>query len=187
MRTDLTLVREPTDRTLPTSVFIPAERPPHRPFARYERIRIRSENDARAARRANLPLYVLSAEDVTALGYPVRFPPRLVVARSLEPIVESVLRTIPFVSEEAARSPRPEDSAIAMLRVDAIGARALVDRNPTWNADYLTRRIWEERLDRRATFVRFFDVLPLAPRVGESIDRAALERKLRKNPPGTGF
>ncbi|MGC2289366.1 MAG: hypothetical protein WA688_05860 [Thermoplasmata archaeon] len=187
MRTDLTLVREPTDRALPASVFVPAERPPHRPLARYEKLRIRSEDDARTAQRVNLPLHLLTAANVTALGFPIRFPTRLVVARSVLPLVETALRTIPFASEEAARAPRPEDVAVAMLRVDAIAARALLDRNPAWDPDYLTRRIWEERLDRRATLVRFFDVLPSAPRVGEPIPAADLARKLRKNPPGTGF
>ncbi|MGD0588928.1 MAG: hypothetical protein ABSA63_09090 [Thermoplasmata archaeon] len=187
MKADLTLVREPTDRTLPPSIFVPAERPPHRPVGRYIQVRIHSEEDAEAVRRVNLPLHLLTAKRVTDLGYPIRFPTRLVVARSLLPIVESKLGTIPFASENAARSPRPEDVAVAMLRFDMIGARALLDRNPRWELAYLTRRIWEEDLGRRATFVRFFDVLPLVPKEGEALDRASLERKLRKNSAGTGF
>ncbi|MGA9839501.1 MAG: hypothetical protein WBS16_03590 [Thermoplasmata archaeon] len=71
---------------------------------------------------------------------------------------------------------------MAMLRFDMIGARALLDRNSKWDPRYLTQRIWEEGLGRRAAYVRFFDVLPLTPREGESIERSALERKLRKNP-----
>ncbi|MGP8076162.1 MAG: hypothetical protein ACLP8Y_05460 [Thermoplasmata archaeon] len=187
MRADLTLVREPTDRTLPPSVFVLAERPSHRPVARYEKIHIRSERDAETVRKANLPLHLLTAKQVTDLGYPIRFPPRVVVARSLLPIINSELGTIPFLSEKAARSPRPEDVAVALLRFDMLGARALLDRNPRWDATYLTRRIWEEDLGRRATFVRFFDVLPRVPKEGEALDRASLERKLRKNPARTGF
>jgi hypothetical protein len=186
MRAKLSLVREPTDRALPQSVFVPAERPPHRPIARYEKVRIRSERDAEIARKAKLPVHLLTANRVTELGFPIRFPPRVIVAESILPIVETTFGTIPFASERAARSPRPEDVAIAMLRFDMIGARALVDRNPSWDRAYLTRRIWEENLWRRATFVRFFDVLSLAPKEGKSLGRAELERKLRKNPAGTG-
>jgi hypothetical protein len=138
-------------------------------------------------RRANLPVHLFTAKQVTDLGYPIRFPTRVVVARSLLPIVDSTLGTIPFASDQAATSPRPEDAAVAMLRFDMIGARALVDRNPEWDPTYLTRRIWEENLAGRATYVRFFDILPLVPQMGEALDRTALERKLRKNPAGTGF
>lgn len=187
MRVDLALVREPTDRTLPRSVFVPAERASHRPVARYAKIVIRSEHDAELVRKANLPVRVFNATWVTQLGYPIRFPTRLIVARSLLPIVDTNLGVIPFTSEEATRSPHVEDSAIAMLRFDMIGARALVDRNPKWDREYLTRRIWEEGLGRRATFVRFFDVLPHAPREGRELDSVELARKLRKNLAGTGF
>jgi len=187
MRTDLTLVREPSDRTLPPSVFIHAKRPAHRPVARYERIVIRSEQDAEAVRKANLPVRPFTAKWVTDLGYPIRFPSRLIVARSLVPILDTSLGVIPFASEEAVRAAHPEDAAVAMLRFDMVGARVLLDRNPKWDKDYLTRRIWEENLGRRATFVRFFDVLSRVPREGRELGRVELARKLRKNPAGTGF
>jgi hypothetical protein len=187
MRTDLTLVREPSDRSLPPSIFVPEERPSHRPVARYERIVIRSEKDAEIVRKANLPIRPLTSKLVTDLGYPIRFPTRLVIARSLIPIVDTTLAVIPFASEEAARSSRPEDTAVAMLRFDMIGARVLLDRNPRWDTDYLTRRIWEEDLGRRATYVRFFDILPQAPREGHELKPTELAIKLRKNAAGTGF
>jgi hypothetical protein len=187
MRTDLALVRDPSDRALSRTVFVPAPaRPSHRPVVRYEKLVIRSEQDAELVRRANLPVRAFTAKWVTELGYPIRFPTRLIVARSLLPIVETNLGIIPFASEEASRSHHPEDSAVAMLRFDMIGARALLDRNPAWDKGYLTRRIWEEGLGRRATFVRFFDILPRAPREGRELDPVALARKLRKNPAGTG-
>ncbi|HTT14908.1 MAG TPA: hypothetical protein VMG81_03915 [Thermoplasmata archaeon] len=187
MRANVSLVREPTDRTLPRSIFVPKERKPHRPCAQYEKVVVRSEDDARIARNANVPLFALDAARVTSLGYPIKFPPLLVVARSVLPLIQSSLTTIPFASEEAARSPRPEDVAVAMLKFDRIGARALVDRNPRWDPLYLTRRIWEENALRVATLVRLFDVLPYLPRDGDAPDRAALERKLWKNPAGSGF
>ncbi len=186
MRLEPRLIREGGEHPLPKRIAIPV--PPPRGRPRYEyRLRIDSEDDAETAHRHDLPLHPLTSKQVTDLGYPIRFPTRLVVARSLVPLVETTLGTIPFASERAALLPRPEDTAVAMLRFDMIGARALVDRNPKWNRTYLTRRIWEEDLGPRATFVRFFDVLPLVSKEGESMDRAALERKLRKNPAGTGF
>jgi hypothetical protein len=185
MRFEPTLVREDGEHPLPKHIGIPIARARGRPRFEY-RLRINSEHDAETARRHGIPVHSLTAKRVTDLGYPITFPSRLVLATAVIPRVETTLRTIPFVSELAARSPRPEDTAVALLRFDMIGARALLERNPAWNSNYLTRRIWEEGLGRRATFVRFFDILPLTPRVGNSLERAALERKLRKNPLESG-
>jgi hypothetical protein len=178
MRLESTLLRDGGEHPLPKRIGIPIPPPRGRPRFEY-RLRIETEDDAETAHRHDLPLHSLTSKRVTDLGYPVIFPTRLVVAQSLLPLVETSLGTIPFASEVAARSPRPEDAVVAMLQFDMIGARTLLDRNPNWNRTYLTQRIWGENLGRRATFVRFFDVLPLAPREGESISRAALERKLR--------
>ncbi|MFY9717984.1 MAG: hypothetical protein WAK40_08680 [Thermoplasmata archaeon] len=186
MRLEPTLFREEGEHPLPKHIGIPIEPPRGRP--RYEyRLQIDSADDAETARRHDLPLHPLTAKRVTDLGYPINFPTQLVVAQSLLPRVQTSLRTIPFASAAAAGSPRQEDAAVAMLRFDMIGARALLDRNPKWDTTYLTRRIWEEDLGPRAMYVRFFDLLPLTPREGEALDRAALERKLRKNPAGTGL
>jgi hypothetical protein len=181
-----TLLREEGEHPLPKHIGVPVRKPRGRRRYQY-RLRIDSEFDAETAHRHDLPLHTLTAKRVTELGYPVRFPTQLVVAKALLPLLETGLGTIPFASEKAARVPRAEDTAVAMLRLDMIGARALVDRNPEWDPLYLTKRIWEEDLGLRSTFVRLFDVLPLIPREGEPIGRAALERKLRKNPAGTGF
>jgi hypothetical protein len=181
MRTDLTLVREPTDRTLPPSIFVRASRPPHRPVAHYDKLRVFSEGDARAVRRVNLPLYLLTSAEVSSLGYPIRFPSQLVVARLLLPKLETSLGIIPFSSEQAVREYRPEDTAVALLRFDRIGARALVERNADWDRNYLTRRIFEESLVERATFVRMSEILPGLPREGDEIPKDVLHRKLRKN------
>lgn len=186
MRADVTLVREPTDRTLDPEVFVRSARPFHRPVTRYDRVRIRSEKDVETARRAGVPIHLLLSERVSALGYPIRFPPRLVVPETFRPLVETVLPTLPFASERAARNPRPEDVAVAMLRVDMIGARALFDRNPKWDRDYILRRVWEEGLERRAAFVRFFDVLPSIPKTDQAIGRKALAEKLRRTPASAG-
>ncbi len=181
MKLESAFVNDAGKHPLPARMTIPLSKPTGRPRLEY-RLRVESEDDARLVRRRGQPLFALTAKEVTKLGYPIRFPSRLVVARSILPLVESSLGTIPFASDEAARSPRPEDIAIAMLRFDMVGARALVDRNPDWDAMYLTRRIWEENLVSRATFVRLFERLPYLPREGETISKAALDRKLRKNP-----
>lgn len=69
-----------------------------------------------------------------------------------------------------------------MLRFDLIGARAIWDRSQDrLDETYLLRRILEEELERRASFVRFFDVLPGIPKTDFALDRARLERKLRKH------
>lgn len=185
MKVESAFIRESGEYPLPARIAIPLSKPTGRPRVEY-RLRVESEDDARLVQRRGQPLFALTAKRVTELGYPIRFPTRLVVARSILPLVESSLGTIPFVSEEAARSPRPEDVAIAMLRFDMIGARVLLDRNPDWDSRYLTRRVWEENLVSRATFVRFFDVLPFLPKEGEAISRTALERKIRKNPAQDG-
>ncbi|MGB6442766.1 MAG: hypothetical protein WBF81_05675 [Thermoplasmata archaeon] len=181
MRLEPTLLRESGEHPLPEHIGIPVAQPRGRP--RYEyRLRIDSEDAAETARRHDVPLHPLTSRRVTDLGYPITFPTRLVLAEAVSSLVDTTLGTIRFRSERAARSPRPEDTAVAMLRFDMIGARALLDRNSKWDPRYLTQRIWEEGLGRRAAYVRFFDVLPLTPREGESIERSALERKLRKNP-----
>ncbi|MGA7924204.1 MAG: hypothetical protein WCA77_09530 [Thermoplasmata archaeon] len=144
--------------------------------------------DAETARRHRVPLHALTSRKISELGYPVQFPTVLVAAESVIPLVDSPLRIIPFRSAEAARDPRTEDTVIEMLHIDSIGARALLDRNRVrMDTTYLLRRILEERLERRATFVRFSEVIPALPRVGESLSADALARKLRKNPAGSGF
>lgn len=179
-----TLIR--TGETRLPQVFVPAPEPRGRPRIEY-RLRVACEKDIEVARRYDLPVHALTAEQVTNMGYPIDFPTRVVAARSFLPILETPLGTIPFVSEDAARSPRPGDVIVAMLRFDSIGARAIYDRNSErMDATYLLSRILEENAVRRANFVRFFDVLPSLPRVGEALGRAELERKLRKNPAGTG-
>jgi hypothetical protein len=181
MRTDLTILREPSDRALPPSIFVRESRPSHRPVARFEKVRVFSDNDARIIRRARLPLYLLTEEEVSTLGYPIHFPSQLIVARPFLPKVETSLGIIPFFSESAVRDFRPEDTAIAMLRFDRIGARVLVDRNPKWDRSYLVRRVFEESLVERATYVRLPDVLPGLPRIGDEIPRPVLDRKLTRN------
>ncbi len=180
MKAVTTFVRNPNEHPLPPRMIISAPKTRGRPQVEC-RIRIASEDDAKIAARHEVPVSVLSADRVSDLGYPVRFPSELVIARSILSAVETPFRTIPFVSETAARDLRPEDHAVAMLRLDMIGARALVDRNPTWDRPYLARRVFEEHLEWPAAYVRFSDTLPQIPTVPDALDRERLERRLAKH------
>jgi hypothetical protein len=184
MKLATVVLREPGEHPLPRSLAFPVPTPNHRPQTEY-RFRVRSEADVRALQRHRLPIHLLTAKRVSELGYPMVFPSQAVIARSFRPLVEIDLGTIPFVSTEAAASPRDEDVIVAMLRFDMVGARALWDRNrERLDSNYLLRRILEEGVERRASFVRFSDVLAGIPRSPQALDPERLDRKLRKHPAG---
>ncbi len=181
MRLATVVHREPGEHPLPRALAVPIPTPNHRPPTEY-RFRVRSEADVEALHRHRLPIHLLTAKKVTAMGYPIVFPSRAVIARTFRPLVETELATIPFVSAEAATSPRDEDVVVAMLRFDMIGARAIWDRNrERLNSDYLLRRILEEGAERRAAFVRFSDFLPGIAESADALDPERLSRKLRKH------
>ena len=181
MKLDTVVLRESGEHPLPRSLAIPVPTPNHRPPTAY-RFRVQSTADVEALHRHRLPIHLLTAEKVSELGYPMVFPSQAVIARSFRPLVEINLGTIPFASAEAAASPRNEDVVVAMLRFDMVGARAIWDRNRRrLDATYLLRRILEERLERRASFVRFSDTLPGIPKSDEALNAERLERKLRKH------
>jgi hypothetical protein len=183
MRASLTLVREPTDRTLPPSVFVRAERPAHRPILHFTRVRIHSENDVETVRRAHLPVTLFDPAQSEALGYPLSFKPVLFVARSHLDSLETGYRTIPFVDADAARSPRIEDYIVAMLRIDTLGARRIAKENAAKiDPIRLLRRIMVEGVEDRAYRVRldeFAPGLPIQPGV-KPIAKAALDFEDRR-------
>ncbi len=182
MRLETTVLRDPGEHPLPGGVAFPVPKTNHRPPTEY-RFRVGSEKDVEAMNRHGLPIHLLTARRVSELGYPMVFPSMAVVARSFHPLVEMRLTTIPFVSIEAATSPKDEDTVVSMLQFDMIGARAIFDRNrERFDSTYVLRRILEERMERRASFVRFSDVLPGIPTSSDAIDRDALDRKIHKHP-----
>lgn len=181
MRAVTSLIRTGEDRT--SSVFVPVPEPRGRPPTRY-RVRIRSPADVERARDSDIPVYLLDAGIVTALGYPIEFPAELIVAHSVRGAVETTYETVPFVSDSAVRSPRFEDVALAMLTINRLAARAILDRNvERLDRTYLLKRILQENLEERATSVRLRDLVPSLPRVGRELPRAAIQRQLRKNLP----
>jgi hypothetical protein len=186
MRVTSSLVRS-EDAGLPP-IFSPVLRTRGRPQTQY-RVRISSEQDVTVARHHAVPVHTLTAELITTMGYPVRFPPILVAARSVIPLIDTDFRTVlPFVSEDAAMDPRPEDAVVAMLRYDAFGARAIWERRTAvMDPHYLLSRLFQEHLEERATWVRFPDVLPgLKPKGRPLAGRESLARRLRKNRAGAG-
>ncbi len=181
MRLSATFVRSGEART-PT-VFVPIRPARGRPQVSL-RAHIFTEADVDEARWNNVPLFALKSKTVTALGYPIRFPTQLVVARSVLPAVETPYRVIPFVSEVSAARPRLEDVAIALLSLDPIASRVVLERNRRdVDADYLLKRVLTENVERLASFVRYFDLAPALPHLGNSIPQSSLEREFRKNWP----
>lgn len=186
MDAETALVRSAEDRSLPRSVLVPEERTNHRPRTRY-RLKVRDAADVKAARDHGVPIFAIPDSWVTMLGYPMRFPPLVVVPRSLRSAVETDLPVLAFVSERAVEHPHLEDVVVAMLGFDILAARALLERNlDLLDRDSLLKRIYQEDLEEEATRVRFQDFLPLTP-TGEPLPRPALERAASGNRPRGGL
>jgi hypothetical protein len=165
MRADISLVREPKDRTLPPSVFIRAERAPHRPVTRFIQVRIHSKEDVETVRRANLPVSLFDSARSEALGYPLSFKPILIVAKDHLPAIDTPFRAIPFLDSGAARSPSLEDYIVAMLKIDTLGARRIAKENAaSIDSDRLLKRIIVEGVEDRANRVRLDEFAPGLPK-----------------------
>jgi len=174
-------VRTGEDRT--PSVFVRVPEPRGRPPIPF-RARISRPEDAEEAQRNGVAVYLLDPKVVTALGYPIEFPPQLVVARSCLEAVDTAYATIPFTSERAVLHPRFEDVVLALLSVNRLAARVLLERNrERLDPSYLLKRVLQEDLEAWATSVRFFDLVPALPRVGRSLKKEALARQFSKNRP----
>ncbi len=181
MRSEIAFVMEPLDYRLPRRILVPERKPSHRPRVRY-RIRIRTARDAAWARHAGIPVYLLAPGILAALGYPMTFPPHLIVARECAEIIESAYPQIRFVSSDAAGHPRIEDLVVAMLRIDPLAARAVALRNREFvNPVRLLRRVVQEDVEREATLVRLQEVSPGIPDVGKPLPKAGLSRQDRNN------
>ncbi len=181
MEVAISFVRPPRATHRVAAVFVAEERRRQRPKTRY-RAHLWTPEDVEEARREQLPVYLLTPEIVSAFGYPVRFPPRLLVAREVAQAVDSTFAKIEFASREGVAAPRLEDVIVAMLRVDPLAARALARRNPELlDPQRLLVRVIEEQAQREATFVRLQEVAPAIPRTGDSVPSEALARQDRTN------
>ena len=164
MKTQTVLLRESGERPLPPA-FVPESHPFHRPQTRY-RLRLRSSNEIDSIRKTGLPISLFSPEKSEELGNPLVFKPRVIIAEQLRSAVETTLPTILFASSEAARNPQLEDYIVAMLRIDALGARRMAARNrERLDKVRLLKRVLQENLEGRAYRVRLGDYAPGLPKV----------------------
>ncbi len=183
MRLEESLVREPGERPLPREMRVVAPRARGRPREEY-RPRVRSTRDVERLRRHRVPAYLLTSEWVSAHGYPVRFRPWLAVPERLAGKVASDYRILPVRDAEALRDPGFVELLTLLLRFDPLAARVVAVRNRSKiDPHELYRRIRNEGLERAATKVRFQELAPALPRVGEPLPREELRWIERNNPP----
>ena len=145
-------------------------------------IRLRNEADVETARKAKVPVFLLTDRSMERLRYPMKFPPILFAAATYRAAVEAPW--IVMESTSPPSKPRDEDLLTYLLRLDPLAARAVLDRNiQRLDRDYLTLRITEERLNARATRVRMHDRLPKLITIGDSLPKQQLNRVLARNRP----
>jgi hypothetical protein len=169
-------------RALP-SIFVPVRQSRGRPREEFE-VRVSSEQDAELATENGVPMFVVGPRQMAALGYPLNFPPVLVVARSQIAAIRSPLKLLAFNSESAVADPKIEDVVVALLTVDPIAARAVFERNrDSVDLGYLLKRLFSENLERIAAWVRFTDILPALPKSDLMLSRSSLDHELAKNLP----
>jgi hypothetical protein len=134
------------------------------------RLVLNSPKDVEAARHHGVPVYLLTSELVMGLGYPVEFPPHLLVAREVEHAIDSPLPRIVLEALEAVESPGIEDVVAALLRIDPLAARGVAARNrPSVSADQLLRRVVQLQAEAEATWVNLQEFAPAIPSVGTSL------------------
>lgn len=176
------LVREPGEHPLPPEMLVASPRPRGRPRKEY-RPRVRSDEDVERLRRHGVPAFLLTSEWVTRSGYPVDFPPWLVLPRELSSKISSEFRILPVRDEAALREPGLVELVTLLLRFDPLAARVVAQRNRNGlDRHELYRRVRNEGLERAATKVRLQDFAPAIPRTGEPLPREELRWIERNNP-----
>ena len=171
------LAHDKKNRHVPPDVFVPQRRAPHRPVLQF-RARIEDESAVDRARQAGLPVHLVTPGDLACFGFPMSFPPVLVVGSEVSGAVDSCFDRITFASSEAAGRPRLEDLVVVMLRVDPLVARGLVlHHQPMLRPDRLLKRILQEEVEREATYVRLQEFVPTIPVVGEPLPARELHRQ----------
>jgi hypothetical protein len=114
------------------------------------------------------------------LGYPVVFPPHLLVARAVEGAVDSSFPRLVVAAPEAALRPGIEDIVVALLRIDALAARGVATRNrASIDPVHLLRRVVQADVEREATWVNLQQFAPAIPKVGTPLPSAQLEEQDR--------
>ena len=176
------LLREPGEHPLPREMLVVPSRPRGRPRKEY-RPRVRTSDDVERLRRHGVPAFLLTSERVTRFGYPVHFPPCLVLPKELSPQFTSEFRILPVRDAEALREPGVVELVTFLLRFDPLAARVVARRNRDGlDRHELYRRVRNEGLERAATKVRLQDFAPAIPRVGEPLPREEIRWIERNNP-----
>ena len=176
------LLREPGEHPFPREMLAPSSKPRGRPRKEY-RPRVRTAEDVERLRHHGVPAFLLTAERVTSLGYPVHFSPWLVLPKELSLKVASEFRVLPVRDAEALREPGVVELVSLLLRFDPLAARVVAQRNrDRLDRHELYRRVRNEGLERPATKVRLQDFAPAIPRVGEPLPREELRWIERNNP-----
>jgi len=175
------LIRDSNDRISRGDPFVVSPRPRGRPIKRHQ-VRIGGAADVRRAREFGVPLHLVSPVDSAVFGYPLTFPPVVVVWRPLRDAVITNFAIQEFESRAASLRPRVEDLAIILLRIDALAARAILLRNRefVWPS-YLETRILEEDCAAEASHVRLQEITPNLPVVGVQLSSDVLARQDRNS------
>ncbi|HEV2519385.1 MAG TPA: hypothetical protein VGX00_02025 [Thermoplasmata archaeon] len=132
------------------------------------------------ARKAGLPIHLISPEVTAAWGFPRATDEILVAWRELATLIDTDIPLTSLESAEAARSPRLEDLVIVLLKNDPLLARAFALRHQ----DFLDRprflkRIFQENVEEVAMRVGLQALLPELPRSGIPLSEEALVRQDR--------
>ncbi len=152
----------------------------HRPKKRFQ-VRIQSPEDVDRARRQGLPILLVRSGDLRMLHYPLRIPSTILVPREYRDVLETSLHVRTFHSLTPFERPRIEDLVVFLLMHDPLAARAVVERNrDLLDLSHLTKRIYQEDLEERATLVQLQDYVDV-PVVGKSLHREALLQAIRAN------
>lgn len=161
-------------------VVCPERRSRGRPPRRV-RLAIESPEDVLEARRLGAPVFLLTPEVVTALGYPVQFPPQLVVPREAESAIDTSLPRILVASADGARRPALEDVIVALLRIDPLAARGVASRQRVAiDPVRLLRRVVQDELEGEATRVNLQEFAPSIPHVGRPLSPSLLDAQVRE-------
>lgn len=179
MHVTFTLTHDSRDRFARPGLFVPDPRLSHRPRGTY-RVRIERSSDVRMARKAGLPIHLISPEVTAAWGFPHATGDILVAWRELAPLIDTGIPLTSLESATAARTPRLEDLVIVLLKNDPLLARALALRHQ----DFLDRprflkRILQENIEDVATRFGLQALLPALPGSGVPLSEQALARQDR--------
>ncbi len=188
MRSALVLRREAGDRWLPKDMLVRRRATRGRPPVTYDRIRIRTLEEAEKARAAGVPVLALTPAIPARYHYPMRFPTRLAVAEQWVDRIETPFLVLPVHDPELLQNPGLAEYATLMLQVSEFAARAMILRNPKEvDPALLTHRIMSERQQRAATTVNLQEFVPAIPKLGKRLPLQALREEDRNNLSGPAW